>query len=71
METLKQKYKVQYYIIKYVLGTIVMIYLLSMCTYLISAADTMYCIIGILGVATLAFIAGTNIIDDIKKLTRI
>lgn len=70
METLKQKYKVQYYIIKYVLGTIVVMYLLGMCSYLISAADTMYCIVGILGVVTLALIAGTNIIDDIKKLTK-
>lgn len=70
METLKRKYKTQYYIIKYVLGTIVIMYLLSMCTYLISTADTMYCILGILGVATLALIAGTNIIDDTKKLIK-
>lgn len=65
-----RKYKTQLTIIKYVLGTIVVIYLVSLCTYLISGQDTVYCILGMLLLVAIVLLVGTVIYDNIKKLIK-
>ena len=73
METPKflRKYKLVFKVIKYVIGFIAMIYLISMCTYLISSESTFCCIMGILILATMAALVVTLIVENINKLKNI
>lgn len=70
METPKflRKYKLVFKVIKYVIGFIAMMYLISMCTYLISSESTFYCIMGMLILATIAVLVVTLISENINKL---
>ena len=70
METPKflRKYRLVLKVIKYVIGFIAMIYLISMCTYLISSESTFCCIMGMLILATIAVLVVTLIIENINKL---
>lgn len=70
METLKflRKYKLVFKVIKYVIGFIAMMYLISMCTYLISSESTFCCIMGMLILATIAVLVVTLISENINKL---
>lgn len=70
METPKflRKYKLVFKVIKYVIGLIAMMYLISMCTYLISSESTFCCIMGILILVTIAVLVVTLIIENINKL---
>lgn len=70
METPKflRKYKLVFKVIKYVIGFIAMIYLISMCTYLISSESTFCCIMGMLILATMAALVVTLIAENINKL---
>jgi hypothetical protein len=70
METPKflRKYKLVFKVIKYVIGFIAMMYLISMCTYLISSESTFCCIMGILILVTIAVLVVTLIIENINKL---
>lgn len=70
METPKflRKYKLVFKVIKYVIGFIAMMYLISMCTYLISSESTFCCIMGMLILATIAMLVVTLIIENINKL---
>jgi hypothetical protein len=66
METPKflRKFKV----IKYVIGLIAMMYLISMCTYLISSESTFCCIMGMLILATMAVLVVTLVVEIVDKL---
>lgn len=70
METPKflRKYKLVFKVIKYVIGFIAMMYLISMCTYLISSESTFCCVMGILTLATMAALVVTLIVENINKL---
>lgn len=70
METPKflRKYKLVFKVIKYVIGFIAMMYLISMCTYLISSESTFCCIMGILILVTIAVLVVTLISENINKL---
>lgn len=70
METPKflRKYKLVFKVIKYVIGFIAMMYLISRCTYLISSESTFCCIMGMLILATIAVLVVTLIIESINKL---
>ena len=70
METPKflRKYRLVLNVIKYVIGFIAMMYLISMCTYLISSESTFCCIMGMLILATIAVLVVTLIIENINKL---
>lgn len=70
METPKflRKYKLVFKVIKYVIGFIAMMYLISMGTYLISSESTFCCIMGILILVTIAVLVVTLIIENINKL---
>ena len=70
METPKflRKYKLVFKVIKYVIGFIAMMYLISMCTYLISSESTFCCVMGILTLATIAALVLTLIVENINKL---
>ena len=70
METPKflRKYKLVFKVIKYVIGFIAMMYLISMCTYLISSESTFCCIMGMLILVTIAMLVVTLIIENINKL---
>ena len=70
METPKflRKYKLVFKVIKYVIGFIAMMYLISMCTYLISSESTFCCIMGMLILATIAVLVVTLISENINKL---
>ena len=70
METPKflRKYKLVFKVIKYVIGFIAMMYLISMCTYLISSESTFCCIMGMLILATMAILVITLIVENINKL---
>lgn len=70
METPKflKKYKLVFKVIKYVIGFIAMMYLISMCTYLISNESTFCCIMGMLILATIAVLVVTLISENINKL---
>lgn len=70
METPKflRKYKLVFKVIKYVIGFIAMMYLVSMCTYLISSESTFCCIMGMLILATIAVLVITLISENINKL---
>lgn len=73
METPKflRKYKLVLNVIKYVIGFIAMMYLVSMCTYLISSDSTFCCVMGILILATMAALVVTLITENINKLKNI
>lgn len=70
METPKflRKYKLVFKVIKYVIGFIAMMYLISMCTYLISSESTFCCIMGMLILVTIAVLVVTLISENINKL---
>ena len=70
METPKflRKYKLVFKVIKYVIGFIAAMYLISMCTYLISSESTFCCIMGMLILATIAVLVVTLISENINKL---
>lgn len=70
METLKflRKYKLVFKVIKYVIGFITMMYLISMCTYLISSESTFCCIMGMLILATMAVLVVTLVVESVDKL---
>lgn len=68
METPKflRKYKLVFKVIKYVIGFIAMMYLISMCTYLISSESTFCCIMGMLILATMLVVVES--VDKLKSL---
>lgn len=70
METPKflRKYKLVFKVIKYVIGFIAMMYLISMCTYLISSESTFCCIMGMLILATMAVLVVVESVDKLKSL---
>ena len=70
METPKllRKYKLVLNVIKYVIGFIAMMYLISMCTYLISSESTFCCVMGMLILAAVAALVVTLIAENINKL---
>ena len=70
METPKflRKYRLVLNVIKYIIGFIAMMYLISMCTYLISSESTFCCVMGILILVTIAVLVVTLIIENINKL---
>lgn len=70
METPKflRKYKLVFKVIKYVIGPIAMMYLISMCTYLISSESTFCCIMGMLILATMAVLVVTLVVESADKL---
>lgn len=70
METPKflRKYRLVSNVTKYVIGFIAMMYLISMCTYLISSESTFCCIMGMLILATIAVLVVTLIVENINKL---
>lgn len=70
METLKflRKYKLVFKVIKYVIGFIAMMYLISMGTYLISSESTFCCIMGMLILATMAVLVVTLVVESVDKL---
>lgn len=70
METPKflRKYKLVFKVIKYVIGFIAIMYLISMCTYLISSESTFCCIMGMLILATIAVLVVTLVVESVDKL---
>lgn len=70
METPKflRKYKLVFKVIKYVIGLIAMMYLISMCTYLISSESTFCCIMGMLILATMAVLVVNLVVESVDKL---
>lgn len=70
METPKflRKYRSVFKSIKYVIGFIAVMYLISMCTYLISSDSTFCCIMGMLILATIIVLLITLVIENINKL---
>ena len=70
METPKflRKYRLVLKVIKYVIGFIAMMYLISMCTYLISSESTFCCVMGILILAATVALIVTLIAENINKL---
>ena len=70
METPKflRKYKLVFKVIKYVIGFIAMMYLINMCTYLISSESTFCCVMGMLILATMAVLVVTLVVESVDKL---
>ena len=70
METPKflKKYRLVLNVIKYVIGFIAMMYLISMCTYLISSESTFSCVMGMLILVAIAALIVTLIAENINKL---
>lgn len=70
METPKflRKYRLVLNVIKYVIGFIAMMYLISMCTYLISSESIFCCVMGILILAATVALIVTLIAENINKL---
>ena len=70
METTKflRKYKLVFKVIKYVIGFIAMMYLISMCTYLISSESTFCCVMGMLILVAIVALIVTLIAENINKL---
>lgn len=70
METPKflRKYRLVLNVIKYIIGFIAMMYLISMCTYLISSESTFCCVMGILILAAMVALIVTLIVENINKL---
>ena len=62
------KYKLVFKVIKYVIGFIAMMYLISMCTYLISSESTFCCVMGMLILVAIAALVVTLIAGNINKL---
>lgn len=73
METPKflRKYKLVFKVIKGIIGFIAVMYLISMCTYLISSESTFCCVMGILILATIAALIITLITENVDKLKNI
>ena len=73
METPKflRKYKLVFKVIKGIIGFIAVMYLISMCTYLISSESTFCCVMGILILATVAALIITLITENVDKLKNI
>ena len=73
METPKflRKYKLVLNVVKYVIGFIAMMYLISMCTYLISSESTFCCVMGMLILAAVAALVVTLIAENVDKLKNI
>lgn len=70
METPKflRKYKLVFKVIKGIIGFIAIMYLISMCTYLISSESTFCCIMGMLILAATVALIVTLIAENINKL---
>lgn len=70
METSKflREYKLVFKVIKYVIGLIATMYLISMCTYLISSESTFCCIMGMLILATMAVLVVNLVVESVDKL---
>ena len=70
METPKflRKYRLVPNVVKYVIGFIAMMYLISMCTYLISSESTFCCVMGMLILVAMAALVVTLIAENINKL---
>ena len=70
METPKflRKYRLVLNVIKYVIGFIAMMYLISMCTYLISSESTFCCVMGMLILVAMTALVVTLIAENINKL---
>ena len=70
METPKflRKYRLVLNVVKYVIGFIAMMYLISMCTYLISSESTFCCVMGMLILGAIAASIVTLIGENINKL---
>lgn len=70
METPKflRKYRLVLNVTKYVIGFIAMMYLISMCTYLISSESTFCCVMGMLILVAMAVLVVTLIAENINKL---
>lgn len=70
METPKflRKYRLVSNVTKYVIGFIAMIYLINMCTYLISSESTFCCVMGMLILVAIAALIVTLIAENINKL---
>lgn len=70
METPKflRKYRLVSNVTKYVIGFIAMMYLISMCTYLISSESTFCCVMGMLILAATVALIVTLIAENINKL---
>ena len=70
METPKflRKYRLGLNVTKYVIGFIAMMYLISMCTYLISSESTFCCVMGMLILVAIAALIVTLIAENINKL---
>ena len=73
METPKflRKYKLVFKVIKGIIGFIAVMYLISMCTYLISSESTFCCVMGMLILAAMAALVVTLITENINKLKNI
>jgi hypothetical protein len=73
METPKflRRYKLVLNVVKYVIGFIAMMYLISMCTYLISSESTFCCVMGMLILAAMAALVVTLVTENINKLKNI
>ena len=70
METPKflRKYRLVSNVVKYVIGFIAMMYLINMCTYLISSESTFCCVMGMLILVAIAALVITLIVENINKL---
>ena len=70
METPKflRKYRLVPNVTKYVIGFIAMMYLINMCTYLISSESTFCCVMGMLILVAIAALVVTLIAENINKL---
>ena len=63
-----RKYKLVFKVIKCIISFIAMMYLISMCTYLISSESTFCCIMGMLILAAIAVLVVTLVVESIDKL---
>lgn len=63
-----RKYKLVLNVIKYVIGFIAMMYLISMCAYLISSESTFCCVMGMLILTAMTALVVTLIAENINKL---
>lgn len=70
METPKflRKYRLVFKVIKGIIGFIATMFLISMCTYLISSESTSGCVMGILILATIAALVLTLIVENVNKI---
>lgn len=55
-------------ILKYVIGVIVFMYLVSLSTYLINTDDTFVCFMGMIMLSIVVITAGTIVLDKIKLI---